>query len=153
MSNLREEIRIPTEEQKRDVYVNIILNMINSSNLLSPEEIMRVVKLIEEKLSQDEFTAIYSIAVEVKKAILMPKTNKRLIEFLNISEYCKNDNGNLLKFINATVDNIQQERKLFPNRKWYLHVGKIFDRMEGKDPYGDEMKIKKARIENIHIVE
>lgn len=152
MSNLREEIKIPTEDEKRDVYVDIILNMINSSNILSPEEIMRAVKLIEEKLSQDEFTAIYSIAVEVKKAISMPRTNKRLTEFLNISEYCKNDNGNLLKFVNATVGNIQQERKFSPDRKWYLQVEKIFDRMEGKDPYGDEMKIKECRRNNIHIV-
>lgn len=153
MSNLREEIKMPTEEEKREVYLNIILNMINSSKIISQEKISKIVEGIESKLSPDEFTAIYNIAVEVKKAIAMPKTNKRLLEFLNVSENCQNDNGNLLKFVNATVNNIEQERRFFPKRKWYLQVGKIFDRMEGKDPYAEEMKFLENRRKNMRLIQ
>lgn len=153
MSNLRDDIKVPTDEEKKAVLVNILCNMINSGDILSSEQIRKRVSGIGEKLSEDEFTAIYSLAVEIKKSILVSKNNEKLFEFLNISEYCQNDNGNLLKFINATVQDISQTREFFPGTRWYLQVGKIFDRMAGKNPYGDEMKYEKIRTENIHIVE
>ncbi len=153
MGNLKESIKLPSEEEKKLIFMDIIFNLLNSSNILFPNDLIEKMPQIREKLSEDEFNVVYSLALEIKKSILGLKRNDRLLEFLNISEYCKNDNGNLMRFIKAAIENIQQERKFFPNRKWELQVGKIFDRMNGKDPYGEEMKYNENRTKNIHIVE
>lgn len=153
MNEFKKDIQKPTEEEKKTKMVDIIVTIINSDLVLSFEELENYVKEIRKKLSEDEITAIYNLAVYLKKSIITSRYDNRLNEFLNISNYCQNDEGNLLKFINAVVTDIEKTREIFPERKWELQIDKIFDRMEGKNPYEDEIKVMNYRKENIKMVE
>lgn len=152
MSEFKEGIKVLSDEDKKRIMVDILITMINSNTVLSEEEIIKNTNGNANKLSSDEFTAIYALAFEVKKCVFSSKINKKLFEFLNLSKYCENDEGNLLKFIKATVKDIEQSRIYSPNNKWSLQVDKIFDRLDGKNPYKDEMEVIKYREENIKVV-
>lgn len=154
MDNLREKIKKPTDEEKIILYKDILIIMLNSGTILSYEEIQKMVnKPIGKTLSQDEATAIYNLAAQLQKYSLMGKFAERIFDFLNISvDYDEIDTDNLMKFIEATVQDIEKTRKCLPKTKWQIQINKIFARMEGKDPYEGEMKYKKIREENIHIV-
>ena len=41
---------------------------------------------------------------------------------------------NLLKFINEMIKDIELTKKRTPNVEWTLQVGKIFRRLQGKNP-------------------
>lgn len=139
MGNFKEDVKVPSPEEKKDMIVSILWSMINSPNMQRIEQIQAKKSKISQALSEDECVAVYNLGIEIKKLIISSNRNERLFKFLNISEYCKNDGGNLLKFINACVQDIQEMRIHSPKLEWYLQVNKIFDRMEGRNPYRDEL--------------
>lgn len=148
MSSFKEDIAIATDEEKKQVYVNILANIINSHKFLTKQDVMLLFeKQIKEKLSEDEFTAIYNLSIEVKKSFIDFKDDEKLLDFLNISEYCKNDNGNLLKMIKTIVKDIEINRKKTVKTPWYLQLRKIFKRMEGND-LQEDIEEKDIREEN-----
>ena len=155
MGNLREEVKKPTNEEKRDLYRDVLITMLNSGTILSFEEIQkRVNKNIGKTLSQDEAIAIYNLASQLQKYSLVGKFSEKIFNFLKLGvDYHEMDIENLVNFINATVQDIEKTRKYFPNAKWQFQINKIFDRMEGKDPYEDEMKYIEFRKENIQKIE
>lgn len=152
MSNFKEDIKVLSDEDKKIIMVDILIAMLNATTTLSEVEIKKATNGNADKLSPDEFIAIYSLAFEIKKCVFSSRINKKLFEFLNMDEYCVNDKGNLLKFIKATVKDIEQSRIYSSKSKWSLQIDKIFDRMEGKNPYEDEMKVINYRKNNIKIV-
>ena len=117
MGNLREEIKEPTEEEKIKLYIDILIIMLNSGTILSYEEIQKKVnKNIGRILSQDEAAAVYNLAAQLQKYNLMGKFNERIFKFLKISvDNDEIDTDNLMKFIDATVQDIEKTRKYLPN--------------------------------------
>ena len=91
---------------------------------------------IEQKLNENEILAAYSLAKEVKISI-MASSNEELLEYLELGLGSVNEE-NLLKFINETVKDIELTKKRTPNLEWNLQVGKIFKRLEGKNPCNEE---------------
>ena len=152
MNDFIKDIKKPTEEEKVAKMADIIVTMLNSNLVLSLEELEEQIKDIRKKLSEDEIMAIYNLAVYIKKDTISSKHNNKLIDFLDLSSYCQNDRSNLLAFVKATVQDIQETRIVFSSKKWSFQVDKIFARLAGKNPYADEMKDIKFGKENIHIV-
>lgn len=151
MNDFIKDIKKPTEEEKVAKMADIIVTMLNSNLVLSLEDLEEQIRDIRKKLSEDEIMAIYNLAVCIKKDTISSRHNNKLIDFLDLSSYCQNDRNNLLAFVKATVQDIQETRIVFPSKKWSLQVDKIFDRLEGKNPYADEMKAMSYREENIKI--
>lgn len=153
MNDFIKDIKKPTEEEKVAKMADIIVTMLNSNLVLSLEELEEQIKDIRKKLSEDEIMAIYNLAVYIKKDTISSRHNNKLIDFLDLSSFCQNDRSNLLAFVKATVQDIQETRIAFPSKKWSLKVDKIFDRLDGKNPYADEIEVMNCREENIKIEE
>ena len=132
MNNFKESIKEPTDEQKKAKLVDILLKIINSPTIISSETILKDGK-VGKMLSQDEFTVIYNLGVQIRGNYLY-KNNKKFLESLNISEYCENDNGFLLQFVRTATEDIKLTRKLNPKNNWELNINKILTRMEGNKP-------------------
>ncbi len=145
MNNLKDRVKVPTQKQKERIYKEVIFIIINSTKLFTQEELVKKMKKLN-RLNEYEIKAIYSLALYIKKSILVSSNEKELFEFLNISEYCKNDNGNLLKFVNETVEDIKEWEK-YMNGKWNFHSGLILKRLEGHKPY-EEYKNRKKEEKN-----
>ena len=155
MNDFIKDIKKPTDEEKIRLYKDILIIMLNSGTILSYEEIQKMLnRNIREILSQNEITAIYNLSAQMQKYSLMGRFSERIFEFLNISiDYEEIDTDNLMRFIDATVQDIEKTRKYLPNTKWQFQINKIFDRMEGKDPYEGELEIIKQRHKNIKLIE
>lgn len=145
MNDFIKDIKEPTEEEKGAKMADIIVTMLNSNLVLSLEELEGRIRDIRKKLSEDEIMAIYNLAVYIKKDTISSRHNNKLIDFLDLSNYCQNDISNLLAFVKAAIKDIQETRIVFPSRKWNLQVDKIFDRLEGKNPYADKIKYTKFK--------
>ena len=151
MSDLREIIKAPTKEDKISLYKDILIAMLNSGTIMSFEEMQKRINIdIGRILSQDEATAIYNLAAKMQRYNLVGKTNKKIFEFLKIgTDYEQIDIENLETFMNSTIEDINQTKEYFPNKRWQIQISKIFERMEGKDPYKEELDYINYRKANI----
>lgn len=151
MSDFRKTIKNPTKEDKISLYKDILIAMLNSGTIMSFEEMQKRINIdIGKILSQDETIAIYNLASKLQRYNLVGKTNKKIFEFLKIGiDYDKIDIDNLEAFMDAAIEDINQTKEYFPNKKWQIQISKIFERMEGKDPYKEELKYINYRKANI----
>jgi hypothetical protein len=151
MSDFLDSIKVTDEEKKKSMS-RIIFIMMNSANILSLNELLKQYNEIKEKLNENEILAIYSLAKQMKQSIISSSNrNKKLFEFLDLNSNSINEDK-LLEFIKYAVKDIEVTSKRTPNVKWSLQIGKIFLRMEGKDPYEEEIAKKpekKAEIVDI----
>jgi len=156
MSDFLDSIKI-TDEDKKDAMSRILFTVINSTRIMSLDEILQHLKKykedcdylkdnkqIEQKLNENEILAVYSLAKEVRISI-EASINKRLLEYLELGLASANEE-NLLRFIDETIKDIELSKKINPNIEWRLQVGKIFSRLEGKNPYEEE--ILKRKLDN-----
>jgi len=145
MNDFLNSIKI-TDKDKKDAISKILYAVINSPGIMSLNEVLQFFekqekyfdddidnkKQIEQSLSENEILAAYALSKEIKISI-MSSTNKELIEYLELSLASVNED-NLLKFINETIKDIELTKKRTPNVEWTLQVGKIFRRLQGKNP-------------------
>lgn len=141
MNNFKSRIRMLTQKQKEKIYKDVIFIMMNSTKIFTQEELVKRMSRLS-MINEYEVRAIYNLALYIKKSILVSSNEKELFEFLNLSEYCRNDNGNLLKFVNETVQDIKEWEK-YMNGEWNFHLGLIFKRLKGHKPYEDYKNGKK----------
>lgn len=137
MSEFLESIKV-TKEDKQNAMSKILYSIINSTNFLSLSDLLKKQQDLKSVLSEDELLAIHSLSSELKRQIVSSNHDKRLIKYLGLTSDSL-DKDNLSTFINQAVKDIQAQRKRNPNLKWGLQIGKIFDRLEGKDPYEEEL--------------
>jgi len=161
MSDFISSIKI-TDKDKKDAIAKILFTVIHSTRIMSLNEVLQLLKKqkehfddevqdnqqIEQKLNQNEILAAYSLAKELRISI-MSSSNRKLFEYLELDLFSVNEE-NLLKFINEVVKDIELTNKRNSNAKWSLQVGKIFSRLEGKNPCNEneENEIIKQRSDN-----
>jgi len=137
MSDFLDSIKV-TKEDKKTAISKVVFNMIHSINVLSFNEVLESNNGIKEKLSQNELLATYSLAKEIRiSMIASANRNKKLFDYLELKTTSINEE-NLLKFVDEIVKDIEFTQKRAPKTKWDLQVGKIFLRLEGKNPYSEE---------------
>lgn len=158
MNDFLNSIKITDEDKKRAIS-KILFTVIHSTRIMSLSEVLQFLKKqkehfgddiqdeqqIEEKLNENEILAAYSLAREVRISI-MASSNKKLLEYLELDLASVNEEK-LLKFINETIKDIELTKKRTPNLEWSLQVGKIFKRLEGKNPCNEE-EITQQWIDN-----
>ena len=138
MNDFKKRIRTLATKEKKQLYIDVIFIMVNSNKIMPLEELLHKLKKLN-RLNENEIKAIYSLALYIKKAIIFSKNEKELFSFLNLSEYCRNDNGNLVKFVNETARDIKEWNK-YMNGEWSFHPAFIFKRLSGYKPYEDYKK-------------
>lgn len=137
MSEFLESIKV-TKEDKQNAMSKVLYIIINSTNLLSLSDLLKKQPDLISVLSEDELLAIHSLSSEVKRQIVSCNQDNELIEYLDLTSDSLNKD-NLSIFINQAVKDMQAQRKRNPNLKWHLQTKKIFDRLEGKNPYEEEL--------------
>lgn len=137
MSEFLESIKV-TKEDKQNAMSKVLYIIINSTNLLSLSDLLKKQPDFISVLSEDELLAIHSLSSEVKRQIVSCNQDNELIEYLDLTSDSLNKD-NLSIFINQAVKDMQAQRKRNPNLKWHLQTKKIFDRLEGKNPYEEEL--------------
>ena len=138
----------------------ILFTVIHSTRIISLDEVLHLFdkqkehfddvqsnQQIQQKLNQNEILAAYSLAKEVKISI-MASSNKKLLEYLELTLGSVNED-NLMKFINEAVKDIELTKKRTPNVEWRLQTGKIFKRLDGKNPCNEE-EITHEWVENLN---
>ncbi len=152
MNDFREEIRIPTEEEKKELLIAVLRHIVYMSDgLPSSEEILEKFDKIEKGLSPDEFNAIYGLAMQIRISIEGSNINNQLFKFLNLYKPYEINSDNLLKFVKTSVKDIEETRIISQGSKWNIQIPKIFKRMSGENPYEKELNALKNRSK-IHIV-
>lgn len=136
MNEFIDSIKV-TKEDKQKAMEKILYSIINSSNIVSLNDVLNNQNEMRKVLNEDELLASYSLALEIKKQIISSNTNEQLMEYLGL-EFNTLNKDNLLKFINQSVKDIETQRKRTPNLKWRLQTKKIFDRLEGNQPFNEE---------------
>lgn len=137
MSGFLESIKV-TKEDKQNAMSKVLYIIINSTNLLSLSDLLKKQPDLISVLSEDELLAIHNLSSEVKRHIVSSNQDNELIEYLDLTSDSLNKD-NLSIFINQAVKDMQAQRKRNPNLKWHLQTKKIFDRLEGKNPYEEEL--------------
>ncbi|MBQ2917342.1 MAG: hypothetical protein IJE59_04150 [Clostridia bacterium] len=138
MSNFLDSIKI-TDEEKKKFMSKIIFTMIHSTKILSLDELLEEADNIKEKLSENEILATYSLAREIKKIVISSSDrNKEILEHLEVRSFSINEDK-LFEFVNRSVKDIEDTKRRTPNLKWRLQIGKILKRLEGIDPYTEEL--------------
>lgn len=137
MSEFLESIKV-TKEDKQNAMSKVLYIIINSTNLLSLSDLLKKQPDFISVLSEDELLAIHSLSLEVKRHIVSSNQDNELIEYLDLTSDSLNKD-NLSIFINQAVKDKQAQMKRNPNLKWHLQTKKIFDRLEGKNPYEEEL--------------
>ena len=159
MSDFRQEIKVPTEEEKLSMYEEILLKTLYLGEIGNSDVIKnRIQKQKKYSLSEDEITAISALASEVSMYVvsgvfyfndIIPQ-RKMLMDGL-----IKNhgiDRDYLSKIMKATMHDINQTRQsIYKNRKWEFHLKRIFDVLDGKNPYKEYEGIEK-RVPELKIV-
>lgn len=145
MNNYKDSIKI-TDEQKETIYKDIIFAMLNSHEPLTQTELIEKMEL-SKKLNEYEIRAIYNLAFYIRIAHEGGTIKREILDFFNLSEYCRNDHGNLMLFVGETIKDIKEWEETFKERsihaKWNFHLGLIFKRLKGYKPY-EEFKNQKA---------
>ena len=107
-------------------------------------------KNIQYKLNENEILATYSLAKEMKIALLSSSNrNRELLDYLELVTVSINGDK-LLKFVNESVRDIEKLKKSNPNVKWSLQANKILSRLKDKDLEKDE--VLEYNIENKDLV-
>ena len=155
MSDFLNSIRI-TDEEKKKAISKILFSVMHASTILSLNEIIQNLKeteelgvdiedkgkQIKEKLTQHEMLAAYSLAKEIKISMMNSShNNKKLFNYLELNLGSVNED-NLFKFTNEIVKDIEYTKRNTPNANWSLQIGKIFSRLEGKNPYSEQDSTK-----------
>jgi len=143
MSNFDEEIRVPTNEEKKEIYRQILLNVIHSGSIINESNFGKVINEdMVKKLSDDEFKAILNISIEISKYVFfrsdyfndMIPERKRMIELLCEDNDFNRDN--LFIFISAITDDMKECRKHSLTReKWEFHIRRVFQIFDGENPF------------------
>lgn len=143
MSSFNEEIKVPTDEEKCKLYKEILQKAINSGTIVNEKDFLK--RISDEKLrilSEDEITAILILATEMSKYAVFRSAyfestipeRRRLVEFL-----CSNNNfddQNVILLVNAITNDMRECRKYtLTRREWSFHIRRIFQFLDGKDPY------------------
>ena len=150
MSEFLDSIKITDEDKKRAI-TKMLFTVIHEPRIMSLEETLQILNrkfdereeqqlVIEQKLSQNEILATYSLAKELKISIIT-SSNKELREYLELTIGTVNEEK-LLKFINEAIRDIELTKRRTPKLEWNLQIGKILRRLEGKGPYNEEEMTK-----------
>ena len=145
MSDLREDIKALTDEEKEEIFSSILSNYFHMGICGMQFRKNEIISKIQEKygrmISPDEITAAANIAGE-----LMAYANLQNLYFNRIprrkefiDSICKNQGirrENVLGLVKATVSDIVGYRKYTSgNREYEFNVNHVMDITQGKDPY------------------
>ena len=143
MSNFRENIVVPEvkrpkpvkliESYKTESMISIIQNMINSSDVLSFDDIKK--RSETSKLDEDELLATYSLGKEIKKAIASSKVSTEMLKLLSGEK--------LFQFIQETVQDMNEFRRLHPNLTWDFSINRILSKIKRKESDFSPTKVYK----------
>lgn len=143
MSEFNEKIKEPTDEEKCKVYKEILQRAINYGTIIEEQKLLKEIAFSKiSLLSEDEINAILVLATEMNKYSIfrsgyfddMVPEKKRMVEFLcNDSNF---DDKNVITFVNAITNDMRKCRKYtLTNGKWEFHIRRIFQFIDGKNPY------------------
>lgn len=134
MENFKEEIVYDIEKRRR-IMEKILFTMLNSPKVLELYELARLKSEDMKYIKQEEFVAIYALALELRKSMpVEAKKNKKLEQYLYYKDGSLNSQ-NLLKFVNYEVSDMIELKLNDSHTRWTLSVNKILkeiDKNEGK---------------------
>lgn len=144
MDDFIQSIKV-TSEDKQNMMINVLNTVINCSTVPSINDIVGNIKDIKVKLTDDEILAIYSLSISIQEQLKTGNHYQKLFDYLTLDLYPNINKENLLTFINQAVLDIKDTKARNPKIKWYLQTGKIFARLDGKNPYKEEIEIEKDK--------
>lgn len=142
MSNIRNEITYDVNK-KRLIMEKIFLTIINSPRILEVDELSKMRN--EKYITHEEFIATYTLALEVKKTMMVgAKRKEKLYQFLWNEEGLLNSN-NLLKFVNYEVADMAEMKINNPEIKWRLSINKILKKIDENSNKTKHYKIEEQK--------
>lgn len=155
MSDFRQEIKVPTEEEKLSMYEEILLKTLYLGEIGNIDVIRKSLqKQKKYSLSEDEIIAISALASEVSMYVISgvfyfnDMIPQRKILMDGLIKNHRIDRDYLSKIMKATLYDINQTKQsIYKNKKWEFHLKRIFDVLDGEDPYKDYKDIEKRTPE------
>lgn len=142
MGNFRENIKVPTKEEKIKTMSLMFTKIVVCSFILSQAEQEEYMEECRETLSHEEATVAYELFKKLRILLEMPynsgKTKSTIFKFLDISNNNINNKENLYKFVMAGVKDYEESKRNNPKIAWNLQIEKVIKKMKEQEEKSNE---------------